>query len=98
MSSTRKDRFLPDGQTLSCDVLVVGGGPAAAWAALSAAGDGATVILADKGYLGTSGATAPSNTGTWCVPPGEGRASAVEARWKRTAGLADKPWMLRCVD
>ena len=53
------------------DVLVIGGGPAGAWAAVAAAEAGARVILVDKGYLGTSGATAPSNTGTWFVPPGE---------------------------
>lgn len=83
---------------LQTDVLVLGGGPAGAWAALSAAQNGARVILADKGYLGTSGATAPSNTGTWLVPPGEGRQQAVERRWQRTANLADQRWMLRTVD
>lgn len=83
---------------LVADVLVVGGGPAGAWAALSAAEAGAKVVLADKGCFGTSGATAPSNTGTWCVPPGEARASVVERRWQRTGGLADTRWMTRCVD
>ncbi len=83
---------------LQADVLVIGGGPSGAWAALAAAETGARVILADKGYLGTSGATAPSNTGTWCVSPGEDRAQIVERRWQRTAGLADPRWMLRCVD
>ncbi len=80
------------------DVLVLGGGPSAAWAAIAAAEAGARVILADKGWLGTSGATAPSNTGTWCVPPGEERAGAVDRRHARTAGLADRRWMLRTVD
>ena len=55
-------------------------------------------MLADKGYLGTCGATAPSNTGTWCVPPGEDRRDAVERRWHRTGGVADRTWMLRTVD
>src|SRR5436309_3117178 len=41
---------------LTTDVLVVGGGPAATWAALKAAQAGADVVLADKGYCGTSGA------------------------------------------
>jgi succinate dehydrogenase/fumarate reductase flavoprotein subunit len=54
---------------LSTDVLVIGGGPAAAWAALHARGSGAGVILVDKGYCGTSGATAPSGTGVWYVAP-----------------------------
>ena len=44
---------------MTVDVLVLGGGPAGAWAAWSAASQGARVVLADKGYLGTSGATAP---------------------------------------
>ncbi len=83
---------------LQADVLVLGGGPAGAWAALSAAQSGAQVVLADKGYLGTSGATAPSNTGTWLVPPGENRAQIVERRWQRTGNLADQRWMLRTVD
>jgi succinate dehydrogenase/fumarate reductase flavoprotein subunit len=39
------------------DVLVIGGGPAGAWAAVAAAHAGARVVLVDKGYLGTSGAT-----------------------------------------
>ncbi|TIN66900.1 MAG: FAD-binding protein, partial [Mesorhizobium sp.] len=47
---------------------------------------------------GTSGATAPSNTGTWCVPPGDNRHAVVERRWQRTGELADPRWMLRCVD
>ncbi|KAB0678534.1 FAD-binding protein [Aureimonas leprariae] len=87
-----------DALHLEADVLVLGGGPAAAWAALAAAEGGARVVLADKGYLGTSGATAPSNTGTWCVPPGDNRAEVVEKRWQRTGGLADRRWMLRTVD
>ncbi|TPI53867.1 MULTISPECIES: FAD-binding protein [unclassified Mesorhizobium] len=83
---------------LQADVLVLGGGPSAAWAAVAAAESGAQVVLADKGYLGTSGATAPSNTGTWCVPPGDNRHAVVERRWQRTGELADQRWMLRCVD
>jgi succinate dehydrogenase/fumarate reductase flavoprotein subunit len=83
---------------LSADVLVVGGGPAGAWAAIAAAGTGARVVLVDKGYLGTSGATAPSNTGTWFVPPGEGRRIAIEARQPRTGGLADPRWVERTLD
>ncbi|MEU2395471.1 FAD-dependent oxidoreductase [Streptomyces sp. NPDC007369] len=37
------------------DVLVVGGGPAATRAALEASRAGASVVLADTGYCGTSG-------------------------------------------
>lgn len=80
------------------DVLVIGGGPAGAWAAAAATGAGARVVLVDKGYLGTSGATAPSNTGTWFVPPGEGRRRAIEQRQPRTGGLADPRWVDRTLD
>ncbi|MES2188055.1 MAG: FAD-binding protein [Pseudomonadota bacterium] len=73
----------------AADVLVIGGGPAGAWAALAAAAEGCSVVLVDKGFLGTSGATAPSNTGTWCVPPGPGRAEATRRRAARAGGLAD---------
>lgn len=98
MASRRKEQPTQEGRLIETDVLVVGGGPSAAWAAISAAEAGARVVLADKGYHGTSGATAPSNTGTWCIPPGEGRAASVEQRFKRTAGLADRRWMLRSAD
>ena len=71
------------------DVLVLGGGPAGAWAALMARAGGAEVILADKGYLGTSGATAPSNTETWVAAPGRAREAAVNRQLAKTRGLAD---------
>jgi succinate dehydrogenase/fumarate reductase flavoprotein subunit len=89
-----------DAQTveLAADVLVIGGGPAGAWAAVAATEAGARVVLVDKGYLGTSGATAPSNTGTWFVPPGEGRRVAIEQRQPRTGGLADPRWVERTLD
>jgi len=35
------------GLELKADVLVIGGGPAAAWAAIAAAEDGAKVVIAD---------------------------------------------------
>ena len=79
---------------LVADVLVIGGGPAATWAALAATGAGARVVVVDKGYLGTSGATAPSNTGTWFAPPGAEREATIERRQKLNGGLA----IPRCVD
>jgi fumarate reductase (CoM/CoB) subunit A len=44
-------------ETLKCDLLVIGGGGAGAIAALKAAGNGASVILVDKGVFGSSGST-----------------------------------------
>jgi succinate dehydrogenase/fumarate reductase flavoprotein subunit len=83
---------------LVADVLVIGGGPAASWAALTATEAGARVIVVDKGYLGTSGATAPSNTGTWFVPPGAGREAAIARRQLLNGGLAVPRWVDRTLD
>jgi succinate dehydrogenase/fumarate reductase flavoprotein subunit len=80
---------------LVADVLVIGGGPAASWAALAAPAAGASVVVVDKGYLGTSGATAPSNTGTWFVPPGPGREAAIARRQPSTGNLAVPRWVDR---
>lgn len=80
---------------LVADVLVIGGGPAASWAALAATSEGARVVVVDKGYLGTSGATAPSNTGTWFVPPGAGREAEIERRQRLNGGLAIPRWVDR---
>ncbi|MEV0856335.1 FAD-binding protein [Nocardia fluminea] len=81
------------------DVLVIGGGPAASWAAIHAREAGAEVILVDKGYCGTSGATAPSGTGVWYVAPeAEARANAKASREALGGHLADHYWMDRVLD
>jgi len=83
-----------------CDVLVIGGGLAGCWAALAAARAGARVILAEKGYVGTSGVTATAGPGHWWVPPDppELRLRAVAERAERGLGLADPAWMARIID
>lgn len=84
------------GLDISTDVLVVGGGPAATWAALKAAQAGAEVVLADKGYCGTSGATASAGTGVWYVQPEPGAREAAMASREALGGyLADRRWMQR---
>ena len=88
-----------DSDSLQADVLVIGGGPAGTWAAWQAARDGATVVLADKGYVGTSGATAPSGTGVWYVEPeAVARENALAAREALGGHLADRDWGLRVLD
>jgi L-aspartate oxidase len=83
--------------TLSTDVLVIGGGLAGAWAAMSAAREGADVVLVDKGHCGTSGVTATAGPGHWWVPP-ERREAAVADRLQRSLGLGDPDWMRRILD
>lgn len=81
------------------DVLVIGGGPAATWAAIHARAAGAEVTLVDKGYCGTSGATAPSGTGVWYVAPeATARANAKASREALGGHLADHYWMDRVLD
>lgn len=84
---------------LAADVLVIGGGPAGTWAALTAATNGSKVILVDKGYCGTSGATAPSGTGVWYIKPDEKlREEARQSRYLLGGKLAEVPWMNRVLD
>jgi succinate dehydrogenase/fumarate reductase flavoprotein subunit len=84
---------------LAADVLVIGGGPAGAWAALKAAQSGADVLLVDKGYLGTSGATASAGTGVWYVKPeAEARDAAMASRENLNGHLSDRRWMARVLD
>ncbi|MEC5386166.1 FAD-binding protein [Uliginosibacterium sp. H3] len=82
---------------LEADVLVIGGGLAGAWAAVGAAREGARVILADKGYFGTSGVTAAAGPSHWWVPPAQ-REEAIDKRAEAGEGLADPRWMARIID
>ena len=82
---------------LHADVLVLGGGLAATWAASAAAQAGAQVVLADKGFCGTSGVTATAGPGHWWVPP-EGRDAAIREREALAEGLAERRWMARVLD
>jgi succinate dehydrogenase/fumarate reductase flavoprotein subunit len=84
---------------LAADVLVVGGGPAACWAAIAAIESGASVTLVDKGRVGTSGATAAANTAVIDVPrSGPARAKVIERRLARGFGLARADSIERMVD
>lgn len=80
------------------DVLVLGGGPAGAWAALVAAAAGARVMLVDKGRCGTGGPTAHSGATLWNIPPGRARDEAVAQSFALGGGLGDPEWMYRVLD
>ena len=82
---------------LTAGVLVIGGGLAASWAALTAAQQGADVILVDKGYCGTSGVTATAGVGHWYLPP-EAREAEIAARTSAGGGLTDPDWMHRTME
>ncbi len=81
---------------LHADVVIVGGGLAGTWAALAAARQGGVVVLAEKGYCGTSGVTATAGVGHWWVPPDrQARAEALRERQARAFGLGEESWMSR---
>ena len=86
---------------IAADVLVIGGGPAGAWAALSAADEGASVVIAEKGYLGTSGPFGVgAGTGIYYIMPDdqEQRDTIVDARQPIAYGLSDPAWGYRVFD
>lgn len=81
------------------DVLVIGGGPAGVWAALTAAERGAQVILAEKGLVGTGGATAAGNTTTiYAGPSSLEREAAIKRRLHHAQDIADRRWIERVID
>ncbi|MFN6486958.1 MULTISPECIES: FAD-binding protein [unclassified Nostoc] len=82
---------------LNADVLVIGGGPAAAWAAWSAASQGVKVIIVDKGFLGTSGAAAASGNGIMAPSP-ENWEKVVSERYRIAKDLANLRWIERVVE
>jgi succinate dehydrogenase/fumarate reductase flavoprotein subunit len=84
---------------LETDVLIIGGGMAACWAAIGAARAGAAVVLVDKGFVGTSGVTATAGPGHWFVPPDPAlRAAAIEKRHQGAFGLAERAWAERVLE
>jgi len=84
---------------LETDVLILGGGMAAGWAAIAAAQGGARVIIADKGYMGTSGVTAMGGPNHWWVAPDKAlRDEAIARQSAKAQGLGDPDWMARILD
>ncbi|WP_292798702.1 FAD-binding protein [Nostoc sp. NMS7] len=82
---------------LTADVVVIGGGPAAAWAAWAAASQGAKVIIVDKGFLGTSGAAAASGNGIMAPSP-ENWDKVLWERYRAGKNLANLRWIERVIE
>lgn len=88
-----------DYRHIHTDVLVIGGGPAGCWAAWNAAANGAQVVLIDKGYIGTSGATAAGNTTTIYTKSGTAeRTTTVNQRIRLGFGFSEAERIERVLD
>ncbi|MEV0339936.1 FAD-binding protein [Nocardia sp. NPDC050713] len=83
---------------IETDVLVLGGGPAGTWAAVSAAARGARVVLVDKARCGSSGPSAFGSTTVWNIPPGAARDAAVRRSHADGGHLGDPEWLDRVFD
>ena len=88
-----------NGLTLTTDVLIIGGGPAAAWAALAATRNGAKVVIVDKGRHGSSGALAASTAGPRILPNEKELRDPVKfERYALGGHLANHAWWDRILD
>jgi succinate dehydrogenase/fumarate reductase flavoprotein subunit len=86
-----------DALELSTDVLVIGGGPAATWAALTARAEGARVVLVDKGMCGSSGVAPAATVGHWWVEPAK-REDAIVERDEVGGNLSERYWMMALLE
>jgi succinate dehydrogenase/fumarate reductase flavoprotein subunit len=85
---------------LATDVLVIGGSLSGSWAALAAVEEGASVIVAEKGYAGAAGPIAAGSVGAYFIKPDDPiqRDAMVNARMALAFGLADSRWGERILD
>lgn len=82
---------------LETDVLILGGGPAATWAALTARSAGARVVLADKGMCGSSGVAPAATVGHWWVEPAK-REQAMLERDEVGGNLSERDWTMALLE
>lgn len=86
-------------ETTAADVVVIGGGPAGCWAAWNARAAGASVVLIDKGYVGTSGAMAAGNNTIIDTARGtKEREATVTQRLNRGLGLVRRTLVEKVLD
>ncbi len=76
-------------QEIDADVLVIGGGIAGCWAAISAAWEGVKVVLLEKGDTVRSGAGGPGGD-HWCNVPANPHSRVNPDEWAEH--MADVPW------
>ena len=76
-------------QEIEADVLVIGGGIAGCWAAISAARQGLNVVLAEKGDTIRSGAGGPG-CDHWCNAPANPLSNVDPDEWAEH--MADRPY------
>jgi succinate dehydrogenase/fumarate reductase flavoprotein subunit len=69
-------------QEIECDVLIIGGGIAGCWAAISAARNGAKVALVDKADTIRSGQGGPG-CDHWCVTPANPHSKVNPDEWAK---------------
>ncbi|WP_308426526.1 FAD-binding protein [Nocardia camponoti] len=78
---------------METDVLILGGGPAGLWTAVSAAAAGARVVIVDKARAGSSGPTVYGQTTLCDIAPGPERELAIERAFAQGGGLGDVEWL-----
>ena len=85
---------------IECDVLVIGGGPAATWAAVSALDvENTSVVLVDKGYCGASGVAATSGVNHWLSDPNSvTREHEIKLKSSVGGDLSDHSWISSVLD
>lgn len=76
-------------QEIDADVLVIGGGIAGCWAAISAARQGLNVVIAEKGDTVRSGAGGPG-CDHWCNAPANPLSNVDPDEWAEH--MADRPY------
>ena len=85
-------------QAMTCDVLVIGGGIAACFAAVKAQEAGASVIMVDKGYVGRSGQSPYADSFLIFHPEwGHDLEASMATITRHSEYLNDQYWTRKCL-